>query len=222
MLAKWGREGVSPGESRRVSLPLSAKLLETREPASCCRMGRPPAPPHSLPARPPAEALPPTALPGGAELDSSPHLPLRARARAGRAARQEGGAGQSPPSPRGQRGQGRAQAAFPPFTPLPNPKMCALLGSQSLEEGVARDSSLPTRPQPHSLFPSLPSPLVFLPAQPLSHSISTCPELQMQPSHRNQMGTKLQPAVSLPGSSDSVTWMGNYKHVLYVFFKSAF
>lgn len=158
MLAKWGREGVSPGESRRVSLPLSAKLLETREPASCCRMGRPPAPPHSLPARPPAEALPPTALPGGAELDSSPHLPLRARARAGRAARQEGGAGQSPPSPRGQRGQGRAQAAFPPFTPLPNPKMCALLGSQSLEEGVARDSSLPTPPPtPLSLsFPPFP------------------------------------------------------------------
>lgn len=81
VLAKWGREGVSPGESRRVSLPLSAKLLETREPASCCRMGRPPAgphPPNSLPAGP-AEALPPTALPGGAELDSSLRLPLRAR-----------------------------------------------------------------------------------------------------------------------------------------------
>lgn len=36
-------------------------------------------PPHSLPARPPAEALPPTALPGGAELDSSLRRRLRAR-----------------------------------------------------------------------------------------------------------------------------------------------
>lgn len=155
---------------------------------------------------------------------TAPRASRSARARAGRAARQEGGAGQSPPSPRGQRGQGRAEAALPLFTPLPDPKMCALLGSQSLEEGVARDSSLPSPPHPPlSLpFPPLPSPLVFLPAQPLSHSISTCPELQMQPSHRNQMGTKLQPAVSLPGSSENVTWMGNYKHGLYVFFKPAF
>ena len=71
VLAKWGREGVSPGESRRVSLPLSAKLLETGVPASCCRMGRPPAPPpHSRPARPP-EPYPPRGLPDGG-LPASP------------------------------------------------------------------------------------------------------------------------------------------------------
>lgn len=62
---------------------------------------------------------------------------------------------------------------------------------------------------------------MFLPAQPPSHSISTCPELQIQSSHHNQRGTKLQPAGSLPGSPENITWMGNYKHGLYVFFKSS-
>ena len=141
-----------------------------------------------------------------------------ARSPAPRAARQEGGAGQSPPSPAGQQGRGRAGAAFPLFTPLPNPKMSALLGSRSLEEGVARESSAPS---PSHTLPC-PPPSVFLPAQPPSHSISTCPELQIQPSHRNPTGTKLQPAVSLPGSPENITWMGNYKHGLSVFFKSSF
>lgn len=92
--------------------------------------------------------------------------------------------------------------------------MSALLGSRSSEEGVARDSSLALS---LSLSLPCPPPLVFLPAQPPSHSISTCPELQIQPSHHSQMGTKLQPAVSLPGSGENIAWMSNYKHGLYVF-----
>lgn len=164
-MAKWGREGVSPGESRRVSLPLSAKLLETREPASCCRMGRPPAGPPPPTPCPPARRRRSHLLHYRVVLNwTAPCASRSARARAGRAAGQEGGAGQSPPSPpgSGQRGQGRdVGSAFPLFTPLPNPKMSALLDSQSLEEGVARDSSLPFPLPPHSLSPSLPPPWCF-------------------------------------------------------------
>ena len=227
VLAKWGREGVSPRESRRVSLPLSAKLLETREPASCCRMGRPPALSHPTPCRLGPRRRRSHLLHYRVVLNwTAPCAARFARSPAPPAARQEGGAGQSPPFPRGQQGRGRAGAAFPLFTPLPDPEMSSLLGSRSLEEGVARDSSAPSPfPSPSlSLSHSLPfpSPSVFLPAQPPSHSISTCPELQIQPSHHNQTGTKLQPAVSLPGSPENITWTGNYKHGLYVFFKSSF
>lgn len=71
---------------------------------------------------------------------TAPCASRSARAPARWAARQEGGAGRSPPSLRGRQGQRRAGAAFPLFTPLPSPKMSALLGSRSSEEGVARDS----------------------------------------------------------------------------------
>ena len=120
VLAKWGREGVSPGESRRVSLPLSAKLLETGVPASCCRMGRPPAPPpHSRPARPPEEALPPTALPGGAELDSSLRRPLRALP-GSQGGPPGGGRGPESSLPSGGSKAGAERGLpFPLFTPLP-------------------------------------------------------------------------------------------------------
>ena len=135
VLAKWGREGVPPGESRRVSLPLSAKLLETGVPASCCRMGRPPAPPpHSRPARPREEALPPTALPGGAELDSS--LRRRLRALPGSQGGPPGG-GRGPESslPSGAARLGQSGGCLFLFSPLSqNPETSALLGSRSLEK----------------------------------------------------------------------------------------
>ncbi|XP_077805932.1 uncharacterized protein LOC144331744 [Macaca mulatta] len=205
------------GFSRRIEAGFPPAICKApgNEGAGVLLQGGPRACPPLAAGWAPAEALPPTAL--RVVLNrTAPCAARSARSPAPRAALQEGGAGQSPPS-LGQQGQRRAGAAFPLFTPLPNPKMSALLGSRGLEEGVARDSSLPLPPSlslTHSLSLSLslpfPPPLVFLPAQPPSHSISTCPELQIQPSHHSQTGTKLQRAVSLPGSGEHVTWTGGW------------
>ncbi|VTJ80560.1 Hypothetical predicted protein [Marmota monax] len=139
-------------------------------------------------------------IPRGAELDSSLRAP-RSAAR-GRPARRGAPARVLPPA--GQPGQGRAgpRACSCSSPPASNERFP---GSRSSEEGVARDRSLPL-PLPRSHSPC-PPPLVFLPAQPPSHAIPTCPELQIQPSQHQQTGTKLQPAVPLPGSGGNGTRM---------------
>ncbi|KAG3291019.1 hypothetical protein H1C71_012321, partial [Ictidomys tridecemlineatus] len=95
----------------------------------------------------------------------------------------------------GQPGQGRAgpRACSCSSPPASNERFP---GSRSSEEGVARDRSLPL-PLPRSHSPC-PPPLVFLPAQPPSHAIPTCPELQIQPSqHQPRAPNFSQPSLCL-------------------------